>query len=412
MKTKGIVSRRGFLKGAAATAGAIAGTRLAGGGNFIGDARAAGTETSAVLVIFTLGGYNSIFPSFDSLSGTTFGAGQTGVNLGNGLVVDPTFGALNAFAKQNMATIGTKHGQSAHDAAEQADWGDGTNNYMLQLADAIGGGGSIKAAVLGNQMPQGPAPAVNGTTLQQINDIQATIDALSGTGDATVPDRTLATKGIGASQTMSKARLTASPKGLTALGAGYGAAVDTLSKPVKVYNFSDFNTAYTLNGKTGIGSSFAAQMAGAELMIASGANVCCAMTNFNWDSHGDTDATNVRNMMSSNIIPALNTFITRNMAPNGTGAAYMDDFGNQRNITVMIMGDFARSLPGSDHQPNMSCTVFGKHVAVGTTGKTNAQVALPAGTPGMAGLWSYLAAVSQVGTSPFSVANPAPQLVK
>ena len=111
MKTKGIVSRqvsrRGFLKGAAATAGAIAGTRLAGGGNFIGDARAAGTETSAVLVIFTLGGYNSIFPSFDSLSGTSFGAGQTGVNLGNGLVVDPVFGNLNAFAKANMATIGT-----------------------------------------------------------------------------------------------------------------------------------------------------------------------------------------------------------------------------------------------------------------------------------------------------------------
>ncbi|MGH7281466.1 MAG: twin-arginine translocation signal domain-containing protein, partial [Polyangiaceae bacterium] len=91
MKTKGIVSRpvsrRGFLKGAAATAGAIAGTRLAGG-NFVGDARAAGTETSAVLVIFTLGGYNSIFPSFDSLAGTSFGAGQTGVNLCNGLVVD------------------------------------------------------------------------------------------------------------------------------------------------------------------------------------------------------------------------------------------------------------------------------------------------------------------------------------
>ncbi|MGH7327527.1 MAG: hypothetical protein ACREJX_04180, partial [Polyangiaceae bacterium] len=142
-----------------------------------------------------------------------------------------------------------------------------------------------------------------------------------------------------------------------------------------------------------------------ELMIAAGANVCCAMTNFNWDSHGDKDASSVRQMMSQNIIPSLNTFITRNMASNGTGVAYMDDFGNTRNITVMIMGDFARSLPGSDHQPNMSCTVFGKHVAVGTTGQTNASVALPAGTPGMAGLWSYLAAVSQLSANPFG-ANP------
>lgn len=403
MKTKGMLSRRGFLKGAAATAGAIAGTRLAGS-NLITPAQAAGTtEIGGVLIIYTLGGFNSIFPSFDGLSGTTFGAGQTGVNLGNGLVVDPAYGNFNAFAKANMATIGTKHGQSAHDAAEQAGWGDGTNSYMLQLADAMGGSGSIKAAVVGNNMPQGPAPAVNGTSLQQINDIQSTIDALSGTGDATVPDRALATKGVAASQSLSKGRLTASPKGLLSLGNGYQASVDTLSKPPKVYNFSDFNTAYGLNNKTGVGSNFAAQMAAAELMFLSGANVVCAMTNFNWDSHGDTDASNVRNMMTTNIIPSLNTFITRNMAPNGVNLT--DEFGNTRNITVAIMGDFARSLPGSDHQPNMSVTVFGKHVAVGTTGKTDNKVGLPPSTPGMNGLWAYLAAVAQ-SKNPFSIANP------
>jgi hypothetical protein len=71
------------------------------------------------------------------------------------------------------------------------------------------------------------------------------------------------------------------------------------------------------------------------------------------------------------------------------------------------MGDFARSLPGSDHQPNMSVTVFGKHVAVGTTGKTDANVGLSPSTPGMKGLWSYLAAVSGVAANPFG-ANPHP----
>ncbi|MEO8800564.1 MAG: twin-arginine translocation signal domain-containing protein, partial [Polyangiaceae bacterium] len=152
MKTKGILSRRGFLKGAAITAGAVAGTRLAGG-SFIPDANAATLGQGAVLVIYTLGGYNSIFPSFGSLAGTSFGAGMTGLDLGAGLIVDPTFSKLNTFAQQNMATVGTKHGQSAHDAAENANWGDGTNSYMLQLADAIGGDGSIKAAYLGGNKP-------------------------------------------------------------------------------------------------------------------------------------------------------------------------------------------------------------------------------------------------------------------
>ncbi|HEX7666544.1 MAG TPA: twin-arginine translocation signal domain-containing protein [Polyangiaceae bacterium] len=411
MKTKGILSRRGFLKGAALTAGAVAGTRLAGGAHgLLPDAKAATLGHGGVLVIYTLGGFNSIFPSFSSLGSTSFGAGMTGLNLGNGLIVDPSYSKLSTFAQQNMATVGTKHGQSAHDSAENATWGDGTNNYMIQLADALGGDGSIKAVYLGGNKPQGPTPAVNGTSLQQISDLQSTIDTLSGKGDATVPDRTLALKGVTAAQAMSQGRLTASPKGLVTLGQGYGASVDTLTKPPKIFQFSDFNTAYTLNNKTNVGS-FAAQMAGAELMFAAGANVVCAMTGFNWDSHGDTSANNVRNMMSTTIIPPLNTFINRNMVAGGGGAAELDSVGNQRNITVIFMGDFARSLPGSDHQPNMSVTAFGPKVKVGTTGETDKNVGLPASTPGMKGLWSYLAAVSGVSANPFG-ANPHTAITK
>ncbi len=408
MKTKGILSRRGFLKGAAITAGAVAGTRLAGS-SFIPDASAATLGHGAVLVIYTLGGFNSIFPSFGSLSGTSFGAGMTGLDLGNGLIVDPTYSKLNMFAQQNMATVGTKHGQSAHDAAENAGWGDGTNSYMLQLADALGGDGSIKAAYLGGNKPQGPSPSVNGTSLQQISDMQSTIDVISGKGDATLPDRGLALKGVTASQSMSQNRLIASPKGLVTLGQGYQASADTLSKPIKPITFADF-AAYGLGTKTSI-NSFAAQMAGAELMFAAGANVCCAMTGFSWDSHGDTSANNVRNMMSTNIIPALNIFIGRNMVAGGGGTAEKDSLGNQRNITVIFMGDFARSLPGSDHQPNMSVTAFGPGVKVGTTGATDNKVGLPASTPGMKGLWSYLAAVSGVKANPFG-ANPHAAITK
>jgi hypothetical protein len=233
--------------------------------------------------------------------------------------------------------------------------------------------------------------------------MQSTIDALSGTGDATVPDRTLATKGITASQAMSKNRLASSPKGLVSLGQGYTSSIATLTKRPQVFSFANFNTDYVLGGKTGV-SGFASQMAAAELMISSGSNVVCAMTGFNWDSHGDKDASSVRNQMTTAIIPALNTFITRNMAPGG--ANIMDPLTNlPRNVTVVIMGDFARSLPGSDHQPNESVTVFGKHVAVGTTGKTDANVGLGPSTPGMKGLWAYLAAVSGFNSTVLG-ANP------
>ncbi|MEO8874961.1 MAG: hypothetical protein ABI461_05175 [Polyangiaceae bacterium] len=370
----------------------------------IGEAKAAGVGAPAVLVIYTLGGFNSIFPSFDGLAGTSFGNGMTGKDLGNGLIVDPTYAALDPYALSHMATIGTKHGQSAHDSAEQAGWGDGTNSYMIQLANAIGGQGSIKAAVAGGNMPQGPAPAMNGVSLQQINDLASTISALSGTGDATVPDRAQATKGITSSQAMSKARLAASPRGLVTLGQGYQASIDTLTKPAKLYTLADYTTgtdSYGLGGTTSV-NSFKAQMAAAELMIAAGTNVVCAMTGFNWDSHGDKNATNVRNMMGGTIIPPLNQFIKNVMADGGRNS--MDDFG-RRNVTVVIMGDFARSLPGSDHQPNMSVTVFGNNVKVGTTGKTDANVGLSPSTPTMKGLWAYLAAVSKVTASPFG-ANP------
>ena len=76
-----------------------------------------------------------------------------------------------------------------------------------------------------------------------------------------------------------------------------------------------------------------------------------------------------------------------------------------QNVSLIIIGDFARSLPGSDHQPNLSVAVFGKNVARGTTGKVAANVSLPSGTPGVTGMWSYLAAASKVATNPFG-ANP------
>ena len=144
-------------------------------------------------------------------------------------------------------------------------------------------------------------------------------------------------------------------------------------------------------GTTGV-TNFRTQMMAAELMVQAGANVIYAEDG-GWDTHGDTDGATVRNMMGTRILPPLNTFMTRLLeAPN-------------RNVTVAIFGDFARSLPGSDHQGNLTATVIGKNVRVGTTGRGADNVSLPAGTPGIQGLWAYLAAVTRAVDQPFG-ANP------
>jgi hypothetical protein len=69
------------------------------------------------------------------------------------------------------------------------------------------------------------------------------------------------------------------------------------------------------------------------------------------------------------------------------------------------MGDFSRSLPGSNHQANLTATVIGKHVKLGTTGRVNADVGLPNGSPGIQGFWAYLAAVLKTADQPFGT-NP------
>jgi hypothetical protein len=81
-----------------------------------------------------------------------------------------------------------------------------------------------------------------------------------------------------------------------------------------------------------------------------------------------------------------------------------------RNVVVAIIGDFARSLPGSDHASALSATVIGKYVRTGTTGRMSDRVQLPQGTPSFAGFWAYLARLLNVATQPFG-ANPHTGLV-
>jgi hypothetical protein len=132
--------------------------------------------------------------------------------------------------------------------------------------------------------------------------------------------------------------------------------------------------------------NFNSPMAAAELMVRAGANVITVMDGFAWDSHGDTDGGDVRAQMTGRILPGLKTFINRMMVNDVTKG----DF----EVTLIIGGDFSRSLPGSDHANGLSCSIIGPSIKNGTTGKCNADVGLMQGTGSWPQMWSFLGEVT------------------
>lgn len=390
------LSRRQLLRGLGGVVGASAASSLLPSTGW-----AQSAEKPALLVVFLQGGYNALFASADSFA-TAGTFGVTGSNqraLGGGLVVDaPTYGTLPAFALSHMATVGIRHGITNHGAAQNACFSDGSRSYALRLAAALGGAASIKCAQLGGRGVPGPRPVESGVSLQVITDMRSTIEALGGSLDPTVPQRGVAEKSLTAAYTMSASTLFTSPQLTKQLGEGYQAAIDTLARPVQQFNFADLATAYGLANTATAVNSFSAQLAAAELMITSGTNVAIAM-DAGWDTHGDRTGSTVRTRMTQRILPALRTFVSRMVEAPG------------RNVVVAILGEFARSLPGSDHASALSATVIGKYVRVGTTGKVNDRVQLPAGTPQAPGFWSYLGRVLNVAGTPFG-ANPHSTLVR
>jgi hypothetical protein len=268
---------------------------------------------------------------------------------------------------------------------------------MLRLAAAMGGDAAIKAVQSGNRATPGPKAAESGVSLQTITDMRATIAALGGATDATIPDRTVGANAITASKTMSARSFAKSTGMLTQLSEGYTAGIATLQKPVQVFDFAAMSTAYGLAATATAVNNFTSQVACAELMINAGANVVVA-NDGGWDTHGDRTAQNVRNMMNTRILPPLKVFINRMMN--------RPDY----NVGVLILGDFARSVEGSDHASAMTATVIGKYVKPGTTGKMSPNVQLAAGTPSCLGLWQYLSDIMKTTGAPLG-ANPHPTLV-
>jgi len=394
------LSRRTFLKSLGVGAGVLAGSTLPGG-RLIGDALAATPEPTSVVVVYLNGGMNAIFTGADAFTNTAFGVTAANVTAMGPVVIDNAIAnAIPAGIRSKVATVGVRHGISDHGNAQRSFFAAGTRSAPLVLADAIGGTGAIKAAVVGGSgLPAGAPAPVNGISLQPVTDMRATIEAIAGaTPQPNVVDRDGAAKGLVAAEAMSKAVVARHGQSLASVNQGLAAAIATLQKPVQPFDVTEFNTAYGLTG-TAV-STFAARMAAAELMVRTGTAVVFAQ-DAGWDSHGDSSGASVRSMFQQRIAPGLRTFLGRMV----DGAA-----AQQRNVIVAIFGDFHRSLPGSDHQANGAALVVGKTLKNATTGKTDAKVSLAPGTPGIDGLWQLLAAAAKVQASPFGP-NPHASLL-
>jgi hypothetical protein len=395
-------SRRGFFKHAAVAAGALGLSRIPGV-NLLGKAEAApGAEPPAVFIFNMIGGYNALFGSSDSFIGAgNFGcttAGSLRVGTSNLVVDRRTFGTFSANTLNHMASIGVDHNITSHPDARAQMVLDGNASRLIKLSVALGGTAAVRCVTMGGLMPVGTHRAIGDVSLQQVRDLQTTIAALGGATAGNMPERGLAADGITTAETMSKAKLDVNPTSAKSLTEGYPAASAQLRQATVPFNYAEMATAYGLTA--GAGGNYSTnvnstrmQIMGAELMIRAGANVIIA-NQAGWDSHGDDNGNEVRNkLIDDGTMAALKVFTDRTMA--------MTD----KNVITVIMGDFSRSLPGSNHQGNLTATVIGKYVKLGTTGRVNADVQLPAGTPGINGFWAYINAVAGGAGTPFG-ANP------
>jgi hypothetical protein len=344
------ITRRTVLQGGAALAGALA----------LGDWRegaARPPEERPALVVFWLnGGPAGLFNSANSFLGSgAFGVTENNVrHLGNGLYVDAnSLGALPPEARAHMASINFRHGViRPHERARAAVLEAGPRSQLLRLAAAMPGG-PIRCAVVNDLgLPAGVAaspPLEDGATLERIVD------------------------------------------------------VEEVGRRIEVKKFEETRAAYGApHNQTSVRdqrSTFAA----VELLIHAGASVIFAQPAYTgrpdrqFDTHKDDSGAAARAVMAP-IIPSLSTFLDRTLTLPG------------RNVVTMLVGEFSRTIPESDHEPGGTATVIGKYVKTGTAGPQLADGSPPTDAPPPEGLWAYASDALRLGAAPFGP-NPCPKLI-
>jgi hypothetical protein len=338
------------LQGGVAFAGALA------VGSW-GRAQAAAPEERPTLVVLWLnGGPAGLFNSADSfLASGAFGVTENNVRaLGNGLFVDKgSLGALPAAARAHMASINFRHGiVRPHEHARAAVLEAGPRSQLLRLASAMPEG-AIRCAVVNDLgLPAGVAadpPAEGGAILERVVDVGEIARRLG-------------------------------------------------SQPL-----ADARAAYGMQRQSTAVRDQASSFAAVELLVHAGASVIFAQPAYTgrpdrqFDTHEDDTGTQARAVMAP-ITPSLTVFLDRVLALPG------------RNVVTMLVGEFSRTIPASDHEPGGTATVIGKYVRTGTAGPQRPDGSPVADAPPPEGLWAYAAAALRIPGTPFGP-NPNPELI-
>jgi hypothetical protein len=338
------------LKGGAALAGTLAlGREL--------DGTEGPPEERPALVVFWLnGGPAGLFNSANSfLASGAFGVtGDNVRDLGNGLFVDAgSLGALPPAARSHMASINFRHDiVRPHERARAAVLEAGPRSQLLRLAAAMPEA-PVRCAVVNDLgLPVGVAakpPAEGGAAFERIVDLSALEDRLEARRREEIRRAYGAAEGVGA--------------------------------------IRDQRTTF----------------AAAETLVRLGANVVFAQPAYTgradrqFDTHGDDSGEKARDVMRP-ITPSLSAFLDRALALEG------------RNVVTLLVGEFSRTVPESDHEPGGTATVIGKYVKTGSAGPQTAAGAPPEGAPPPEALWAYAAAALRLRASPFG-RNPHPELL-
>ena len=342
------ISRRKIIQGGAALAGAVALGNL-------GSTLARQPEERPTLVIFWLnGGPAGLFNSANSfLRSGAFGVTERNIrDLGNGLFVDAdSFGALPLVARTHMASINFQHGiVRPHDHARAVVLENEKRSQLLRMAAAMPPGAPNRCAL--------------------VNDLGF-------------------------------------PKGVSAgPPAESGVKLDFVMdfQAIRVSSLDEVRAAYGVASDMAFIGSQASTFAAVEGLVRAGAGVIFAQPAYTgrpdrqFDTHDDENGEVARKIMSP-ITPMLATFLDRVMA--------LPD----RNVVTMLVGEWSRTNPKSDHEPGGTATVIGKYVKTGTAGPQNADGSPPHNAPPPEKLWAYTAAALRLVQMPFG-RNPNPELIR
>ncbi len=302
------------------------------------------------------GGPAGLFNSADSfLRSGAFGvtAGNTSF-LGNGLYVDSgSLGALPLEARRHMASINFRHDiVRPHEHARAAVLQSGSRSRLLRAAAAMPGH-PVRCAVVNDLgLPKGvdPNPAAEG-------------------------------------------------------GAAFERIVDfgEIGLRSSAEHDRDVRRAYGVSEDATAVRDQRATFAAVEMLVRAGASVVFAQPAYTgradrqFDTHEDDAGVEARAIMAP-VTPSLATFLDRVLALPG------------RNVVTLLVGEFSRTVPKSDHEPGGTATVIGRYVKTGTAGPQRPDGSPPSDAPPPEALWACACSALRLGSTPFG-RNPNPELI-